>query len=266
MLTRMTAIIVALALIGLGAVLAASPAAAQSGAASTPTATATPTATPAPGPTSFALKPHVGALKPRALTRLGGKWYVAGWGSHGGHGKINVFSNDGTFEKRLGLEATFQGLTNDGANLIAVTGGAPHVHTWNPSTDSLVSSKATSLGNNYRAKGVAHDGTNTWIAAFQPQTGTADLLKLHGNTSTLYRVNAAVDSLTHVESLTPNNDGFLYATLRGADNPDLLRIEIDDLAPHTATLKVICELAAHGVGCTLRYETGGGMKEGPSFG
>ena len=239
MLTRIIAIIAAMGLIAL---VAALPALAQSGddssgaGAAAPTATPTATATPAPGPTSFAITPAVGALKPRALTRLGDKWYVAGWGSHGTHGRVHVFSNNGTFEKRLGLETVFQGLTHDGTNLIAVTGGAPRIYTWNPSTDSLVSSKTTSLGNKYRAKGIAHDGTDTWIAAFQPQTGTADLLKLHGTTSTLYRVNAAVDSLTHVESLTPDNDGFLYATLRGADNPDLLRIEIDDLTPHTATL------------------------------
>lgn len=178
------------------------------------------------GTSVFVAPVAVGALKPRALTRLGDKWYVAGWGSHGGHGRINVFSNDGTFEKRLGLDTVFQGLTHDGTNLIAVTGGAPRIYTWNPSSDSLVSSKTTSLGNQYGAKGIAHDGTNTWIAAHQRQTGTADLLKLHGTTSTLYRVSAAVDSLTH-------QNGFLCATLRGADNPDLLRIKISDLSPHT---------------------------------
>ena len=242
MLTRMTAIIAALALIGLAAAL---PALAQSGADSPPTgaaaptatatATATPTATPAPGPTSFAITPAVGTLKPRALTRLGDKWYVAGYGSHGGNGRINVFSNDGTFEKRLGLadgapgltrgvDATLRGLTNDGTNLITVTGGAPGVHIWNPSTDSLVSSKVTSLGNKYRANGIAHDGTNTWIAVFQPKSGTKDLLKLHGTTSTLYRVSAGVDSLTH-------QNGFLYATRNKIDSRDLLRLEISKLSP-----------------------------------
>ena len=245
MLTRIIATFAALALIGLAAIVAALPATAQSGgdpsgsgaavptATATATATATPTATPAPGPTSFALTPHVGTLKPRALTRLGNKWYVSGYGSHGSGGRFHVFSNDGTFEKILNLEDTFQGLTNDGANLIAVTGRAPRIHTWNPSTDSLVSSKATSLGNNYVALGIAHDGTNTWIAVYQRQTGTADLLKLGKNTSTLHRVSASVDSLTHVPSPISGKKGFLYATQRGDDNPDLLRINIDDLTPHT---------------------------------
>ena len=241
MLTRIIATFAALAVIGLAAVVAALPATAQSGggpsgssATATPTATPTATATPAPAPTSFAIRPHVGTLKPRALTRLGNKWYVSGFGSHGSDGRIHVFSNDGTFEKIINnLNATFRGLTNDGTNLIAVTGFTPRVHTWNPSTDSLVSSKTTSLGNKYRANGIAHDGTNTWIAVFQPQSGTADLLKLHGKESTLHRVSAKVDSLTHVPSPISGKKGFLYATQQGADNPDLLRINIDDLSPHT---------------------------------
>ena len=231
---QIVATFAALAVIGLAAVVAALPATAQSSgepsgssavtatATATTTATATATATPAPPPTSFAITPHVGTLNPRALTRLGNQWFVAGWGSHGGHGRINVFSNDGTFENRLGLDIAFQGLTNDGTNLIAVSGGAPRVYTWNPSTDSSAGTKTTSLGNNYRAKGIAHDGINTWIAVDQPQSGTADLLKLHGKESTLYRVSTKVNSLTH-------QGGFLY----GSQNGNLVRIKISDLSPHT---------------------------------
>ena len=174
MLTRIIATMAALAVIGLAAIVAALPITAQSdgdppgsgATAPTATPTATPIATPTPTPTSFAIRPHIGDMKPHGLTRMGNKWYVAGYG---GPGRIHVFSDNGTLDGQLGLADVLQGITNDGTNLIAVTGFKPRLYTWNPSTDSLVSLESLPNppdGGEYRARAVAleptRDGANTW--------------------------------------------------------------------------------------------------------
>ena len=251
MLTRLIATIAALTLIGLAATL---PALAQSGAdspptgAAAPTATATatvaPTATPAPAPTAFALQPHIGNLKRRGLTRIADKWYVAG---HGAPSTVHVFKGDGTYDGSLNVvSGHFEGLTTDGTNLIAVDGRWPEIFTWDISKGgprkfhSAVFNANLPSSNGYLAKGLAYDGTNAWVAALQPRSGAAALVKVSDDgpdgaagARTFYRVNAAVKSLVH-------RDGFLYATRflysspdtsrNEIDSRDLLRIKISDLS------------------------------------
>ena len=254
MLTRIIATFAALALIGLAAAL---PALAQSdgdssgaGAAAptaTATASATPTATPAPAPTAFALQPHIGNLKRRGLTRIADKWYVAG---HGAPSTVHVFKGDGTYDGSLNVvSGHFEGLTTDGTNLIAVDGRWPEIFTWDISKGgprkfhSAVFNANLPSSNGYLAKGLAHDGTNAWVAALQPRSGAAALVKVSDDgpdgaagARTFYRVNAVVKSLVH-------RDGFLYATRflypssspyatrNEIDSRDLLRIKISDLSP-----------------------------------
>ena len=251
MLTRLIATIAALTLIGLAAAL---PALAQSSADSsgsgaaapttTATATATPTATPAPGPASFALSDaRLSNLKLRGLTRIADKWYVTGYGAPR---TIHVFEGDGTYEKSLNISRHFQGLTTDGTNLIGVDGSWPEIFTWDISKGgplrfhSAVFNANLPSSNGYLAKGLAYDGTNTWVAALQPRSGAAALVKVSDDgpdgaagARTFYRVNAVVKSLVH-------RDGFLYATRflysspdtsrNEIDSGDLLRIKISDLS------------------------------------
>ena len=247
MLTRMIATIAALALIGLAAAL---PALAQSGgdssgagaAAPTATATATPTATPAPAPASFALKPRAGTspisnLQLRGLTRIDNKWYVTG---HGAPSTVHIFKGDGTYDGSLNIPRHFQGLTTDGTNLIGVDGRWPEIFTWDTSKggplrfhSEVFNSKllATPPNDGYTAKGLAHDGTFTWVAVFQRRSGAAALVKVSDDgpdgsagARTLYRINDVVKSLVH-------RDGFLYATRDEIDSRDLLRIKISALSP-----------------------------------
>lgn len=241
MLTRMIATFAALTLIAL---VAALPALAQSGGDSsgadaaaptaTATATATPTATPAPGPMSFAIRPAIGNLKTRGLTRIADKWYVTGYEAPS---TVHVFNGDGTYEKSLNIPRHFQGLTTDGTNLIGVDGRWPEIFTWDISKGgplrfhSAVFNANLPSSNGYLAKGLAHDGTNTWVAALQRRSGAAALVKVSDDgpdgsagARTFYRVNAVVKSLVH-------RDGFLYASRNEIDSRDLLRIKISALSP-----------------------------------
>ena len=245
MLTRLIATFAALALIGLAAAL---PALAQSGDESPPTgaaaptepatATATPTATPAPGPASFALSDaRLSNLQLRGLTRIADKWYVTG---HGAPSTVHIFKGDGTYDGSLNIPRHFQGLTTDGTNLIGVDGRWPEIFTWDISKggplrfhSEVFNAKllATPPNDGYTAKGLAHDGTFTWVAVFQRRSGAAALVKVSDDgpdgsagARTLYRVNAVVKSLVH-------RDGFLYATRDEIDSRDLLRIKISALSP-----------------------------------
>ena len=238
MLTRMLAVFAALAVIGFAAAVAPSPAVAQTGGDSTETTTAaaTPTATPAPLE-SFALKPHIGTLKnPRSLTRLGNKWYVGGFGPNAyADNHIHIFSDSGTYERRLRVEGgsglgvynsgVVRGLTTDGTKLIAVTNQAT-VYEWTPQTNgALVPSYSAVIrlpappgGGQYLPQGIAHDGTDTWVAVSWPRSGANryskhGLLKLNLLANTLYQTNQAVNSLVY-------ENGYLYAIGGG----DLLRI------------------------------------------
>ena len=223
MLTRMTAIIAALALIGLAAAL---PALAQSGAA--PTATATPTATPAPGPISFALKPHIKTLVPRGLARMGNKWYVGG---HSSGGYVYIFNDDGAYERRIKRpNGNIRGLTADGTNLIAVikpnAGAHARLYKWAPqANDSLAASPTLNVGaptpgsgGRYGAQGIAYDGTSLWAAL--PTGGEPRVLKLNAATGAeiaTYRMNAQVDSLAY-------ENGYLYGVLDDDAKKHLVRV------------------------------------------
>ena len=251
MLTRITATIAALTLIAL---VAALPALAQTGGDSPPTgaaaptatatATATPTATPTPGPTSFAIRPAIGNLKTRGLTRIADKWYVTGYEAPS---TVHVFNGDGTYDESLNISRHFQGLTTDGTSLFGVDGSWPEIFTWDISKGgplnfhSVVFNSKLPSSNGYSAKGLAHDGTFTWVAVFQRRSGAAALLKVSDDgpdgsagARTLYRMNAVVKSLVH-------RDGFLYATRFLYSSPDasrneinsrdLLRIKISTLSP-----------------------------------
>ena len=260
MLTRMIAVFAALAVIGFAAVVAPSPAVAQTGGDSTATtpATATPTATPAPLE-SFALKPHIGNLRNlRSLTRLGNKWYVGGYGPNAyADNHIHVFSDTGTYERRLRVEGgsgvgggasvynsgivhgLTSRLTSDGTQkLIAATNQAT-VYEWTPQTNgALVPSYSAVIrlptppgGGEYRADGIAHDGTDTWVAVSWPNSG-ADrhskhgLLKLNLLANTLYRANQRVKSLVY-------ENGYLYSVSSGG--PDLMRISPTSLSTTSAS-------------------------------
>ncbi len=205
MLTRMLAVFAALAVIGFAAVVAPSPAVAQTGGDSTATttttatatATATPTATPAPLE-SFALKPHIGDLRPRGLTRLGNKWYVGGFDT----GYIHIFSDTGAYERRIRskgnlasgvwMSEVIRGLTANGTKLVAVTNSSPlRVYEWTPQANETAlpaPSSITSLttppgGGRYHANGIAHDGTNLWVAVSWANKHA--LLKLNDTGTTL---------------------------------------------------------------------------------
>ena len=251
MLTRMIAVFAALAVIGFAAAVAPSPAVAQTGGDSTATtaATATPTATPAPGPESFAIKPHIGTLKnPRSLTRLGNKWYVGGFGPNAyADNHIHIFSDSGTYERRLRVEGgsglgggasvynsgVVRGLTTDGTKLIAVTNQAT-VYEWTPQTNgALVPSYSAVIrlpappgGGQHHVDGVAHDGTDTWVAVSWPKGASPSkhgLLKLNLLGDTLYQTNQWAGALVY-------ENGYLYATGGG----DLMRISPTSLSTTSA--------------------------------
>ena len=207
----------------------------------------------------FALTPHIGNLNPRGLTRLGNKWYVGGFGPNAyADNHIHIFSDSGTYERRLRLEGgsglgggasvynngVVRGLATDGTKLIAVT-NQPYVYEWTPQTNgasvpsySVVMRLPTPPGGGqYHTEGIAHDGTNLWVAASWPRSGANNrskhgLLKLSVTENTLYRTNG------HVNSLVFEN-GYLHAlsgNVREAD-PDLLRIKTDStLLAHDATV------------------------------
>ena len=275
MLTRMLAVFAALAVIGFAAAVAPSPAVAQTGGDSTATTTApaTPTATPAPLE-SFALKPHIGNLKTRSLTRLGNKWYVGGYGPNSyADNYIHVFSDTGTYERRIRVEGgsgvgggasvynsgavhgLTSRLTSDGTQkLIAVTNQAT-VYEWTPQTngDSVPTYSAVMRlptppgGGEYRADGIAHDGTDTWVAVSWPNSG-ADrhskhgLLKLNLFESTLYRANQRVKSLVY-------ENGYLYSASIG--DGDLMRISPTSLSTTTTNdweiMRRSVEIKHHGL-------------------
>ena len=243
MLTRLIATIAALTLIGLATAL---PALAQSGGdssgadAAAPTATATatsaPTATPVPVPAAFTLESHIEALKPRALTRLGGKWYVGGSGT----GYIYIFSNAGTYERRIKAPAAeVRGLADDGTNLIAVSGGVPRIYKWAPQANETDAVPAAAAGfypalpkaDRSLAQGVAYDGANTWVAVSWPTTGAKALtrhalLKVSGSTVATRRVDAQVDSLVH-------ENRYLYGVLKDHANTRLARLPLSALSGTT---------------------------------
>ncbi len=251
MLTRMLAVFaVALAVIGLAA---AAPmiALAQSSGDATATATATPTpaATPSPGPTSFALKPHTSALKPRGLTRIGDKWHVAGFNA----GYIHIFNDNGTYARRIKAPpVSIRGLTTDGTNLIAVSGGVPSVYTWPPqANDATVPTPASRAlhsppgGGTYLAQGIAHDGANTWVAVQWPRGGSASskkygLLKINATQTILHRTNKPVSGLTYQNNYLYGLLGVDIPNSSSSENPDLARISTTATAlqPYTAAALV----------------------------
>ena len=266
MLKGMLAAFGALAAVSVAAVFAPLPAAAQTGGDLTSTATAagTATATPAPMATStmatstvatFALKPHIGNLQPRALTRLGNKWHVGG---SNGAGYVYVFSDAGTYERRIKARGTLssgvsmsgniQGLASDGTNLIAVStpsSGQPRVYTWAPQANetalplaSIASLTTPVGGGTYAAKGIAYDGTNAWMAVEWTPTGKNAkkryaLLKLNDTgIDAIYRMSRTVDSLAY-------RNGYLYGLTVNSitGKRDTLRVKIgagSTLAPYTS--------------------------------
>ena len=185
---------------------------------------------------------------------MGNKWYVGGWGpSAGSDNYIHIFSDTGTYERRIRAEGNLssgvyssgvvRGLTTNGTELVAVMNSPPRVYTWTPQTTesalpvaSLISLTAPPGGGQYHAEGVAHDGTNLWVAASWPKSGADKrtkhgLLKLNATgIEAIHRTNGHVNSLVH-------ENGYLYALsgdVRVAD-PDLLRIKADStLRAYTA--------------------------------
>ncbi len=199
----------------------------------------------------FALTPTVGNLNPRGLTRLGNKWYVGGWKGQ----YVYIFSDTGTYERRIRAEGglssgvymngVIRGLSTNGAKLVAVTNQPPRVYAWTPQTNetaqpvaSIISLTTPPGGGQYHAEGIAHDGTNLWVAASWPFDGANKrsnhgLLKLNDTgIDAIYRTNGHVNSLAH-------RNGYLYALsgdVRVAD-PDLLRIKVgagSTLRPYTS--------------------------------
>ena len=199
----------------------------------------------------FALTPRIGDLNPRGLTRLGNKWYVGGWKGQ----YVYIFSDTGTYERRIRAEGglssgiymngVIRGLATNGAKLVAVTNQPPRVYAWTPQTNdtaqpvaSIISLTTPPGGGQYHAEGIAHDGTNLWVAASWPFDGANKrsnhgLLKLNDTgIDAIYRTNR------HVNSLAREN-GYLYALsgdVRVAD-PDLLRIKVgagSTLRPYTS--------------------------------
>ena len=248
MLTRMTAIIAALTLIGLVAVVAALPALAQSGgdgdssgagaAAPTATATAAPTATPAPGPTSFSVSPHIGRASTRGLARLGGKWYV----SSGVTGGVYIFNDDGTYDRSVNSYRFSHGLAAVGEHLISIGTANPSISKWKPSPGQTVYDPANTPlpsipgSGNLRGEGIAYDGENTWVVVAGPRSGPKrfseySLIKMNAaGTSTIYRMNAWVTALTY-------KDNHLYGLTMG-QTPDMVRLRIKPssaLQAYTAT-------------------------------
>ena len=245
MLTRMLAVFAALAVIGFAAVVAPSPAVAQTGgdstatttATATATATATPTATPAPGPESFALTSSVGKFSPRGLTRLGNKWYVAGFQTI----HLHIFSDAGTYERRINTAgrlmpgSSIRGLTAIGTDLLAISGDVPRLVRWTPQANANTEATPTWTqalpapqgGGRYTGQGVAYDGTHAWVAA--SHAGKHVLLKYNPSLSAAlvatYRMNQAAGALVH-------ENGYLYAISNG--NRDLLRISPTSLSTTSA--------------------------------
>ena len=241
MLTRMLAVFAALAVIGFAVAVAPSPAVAQTGGDSTATTTApatpTATATPAPGPASFSLTPHTRDLRPRGLTRLGNKWYVGGYGPYISDHYAYIFSDAGVYERRIStrgpvaptvhMHGIVRGLTTNGTKLVAVTNNTPpRVYEWTPQANETTAPTASVTrlttppgGGHYHANGIAHDGTNLWMAVSWPRGGANSiskhgLLKLNDTgVDSIYRTNKAVSSLTY-------ENGYLYAIGDG----DLMRI------------------------------------------
>ena len=199
----------------------------------------------------FALTPRIGDLNPRGLTRLGNKWYVGGWKGQ----YVYIFSDTGTYERRIRAEGglssgiymngVIRGLATNGAKLVAVTNQPPRVYAWTPQTNetaqpvaSIISVTTPPGGGQYHAEGIAHDGTNLWVAASWPFDGANKrsnhgLLKLNDTgIDAIYRTNRHVNSLAH-------RNGYLYALsgdVRVAD-PDLLRIKVgagSTLRPYTS--------------------------------
>ena len=199
----------------------------------------------------FALTPTVRNLNPRGLTRLGNKWYVGGWNGQ----YVYIFSDTGTYERRIRAEGglssgiymngVIRGLATNGAKLVAVTNQPPRVYVWTPQTNetaqpvaSIISLTTPPGGGQHHAEGIAHDGTNLWVAASWPFDGANKrsnhgLLKLNDTgIDAIYRTNGHVNSLAH-------RNGYLYALsgdVRVAD-PDLLRIKVgagSTLRPYTS--------------------------------
>ena len=191
----------------------------------------------------FALTPHIGNQQTRSLTRLGNKWHVGG---HSSGGYIYIFSDSGTYERRIKttgplMPGIVRGLTSIGTDLVAISGGSPRLYKWTPQADAdtevSVLSATTQLApptdENYAGQGLAYDGTHLWVA-LQPRNDVVDkpglLMKLNGSsfsTVAMYRVNAAVDSLAY-------DNGYLYGLLDKVDKRHLARIDPDDLTPLTA--------------------------------
>ena len=187
---------------------------------------------------------------------MGDKWYVGGWGPTASSKYIHIFSDTGTYERRIRVEGNssgvynngvVRGLTANGTKLVAVTNSSPlRVYEWTPQTNGASAPAYSSVrgltsppgGGEYHAEGIAHDGSNLWVAASWPKSGANrrakhGLLKLNNTgIESIYRTNGHVNSLVH-------ENGYLYALsgdVRETD-PDLLRIKIktgSTLEPYTA--------------------------------
>ena len=177
----------------------------------------------------FALAPHWvnWNMQPRGLARVGDKWHIAG---HSGDGYVYIFSNTGTYERRIRKPAfSVRGLASDGTNLFAaavtiaeaVTFGdntrvrvrVPHIYKWTPQADETTPVSAipfcipNALG--HTPNGVAYDGTHIWAALDSPSRNI--LVKLNATTGAhvgTYRMNNAVSGLTY-------KNGNLYALSDG---------------------------------------------------
>ena len=102
----------------------------------TPTSTPTPTATPTPAASSatrFTLKAGSRTIRARGLTRIGSKWF-AGYN----YGFLYIFSDTGTYERRIQSPIHVRGMTTDGTNIFAVSGSCcshARLYKWTPPSD-----------------------------------------------------------------------------------------------------------------------------------
>ena len=177
----------------------------------------------------FALTPTIGDQLPHGIARVGDKWHIGG---HSGDGYVHIFSNTGTYERRVKAPAaTIRGLTSDGTNLFAAANSvanavsvadgssvavyAPHIYKWTPQADATTPAAPTtfcipnSLG--YTPNGIAYDagGTHIWVALYSPTRNI--LAKLNAATGAhlgTYRMNKGVSGLTY-------ENGNLYALSDG---------------------------------------------------
>ena len=276
MLTRIIAAFAALAVIGLAAVIAPLPAVAQSdsgGSTSTATATATPTATPAPGPMSFSLTPHIGTVKPHGLAYLDKKWYVSGVGP----GYVHIFSDNGNYERTVNQHRRSRGLASHGSTIFSVhaTGSPLHTWSWTPTAAMTKDSSGrhwASLTNlrelqtprdgAFRSEGIAHDGTNTWIAISGPTSGPNKfskhiLIKRNATDIIWHRMDAWTTALAY-------ENGHLYG-LTKSDKPDLIRINPDNLQPYTAAALLNPPLAEPPLNNWTTWRRDAGIKDGLAF-